>query len=227
MKECKYCKLPFEGLSSSQRANHSRWCRLNPKAQEYRDNIEHMRSFITEQSLQRASEKIKKLHRSGLYNAAKEKRRANPTFKGHHHTEEAKEKIREAALASGHRRLVKSTRMYICKDGSQVLLDSSWEEVLAHRLDDLGIAWTRPGYISYKMGDKYHKYFPDFYLTDFDMYLDPKNPQAMRVQQEKITILKSVLQNLVFLETLEECKQFDPGSPHQSSKLVLRSGVDG
>ena len=56
---------------------------------------------------------------------------------GKPHTEETKLKIQAKALASKHRRLLKSTRVYVKKDGTEVLLDSSWEELLAIRLDKL------------------------------------------------------------------------------------------
>jgi hypothetical protein len=91
------------------------------------------------------------------------------------------------------------------------MLDSSWEEALAKRLDELKIEWIRPKLpIQYLTPNgKTHNYFPDFYLLKYDMFLDPKNPYALRVQKEKIDIIKSIMNNLIIIETLEECQSFN------------------
>ena len=50
--------------------------------------------------------------------------------------------------------------------------------------------------------DKYgieRNYFPDFYLPLYDLYLDPKNKFAYKVQKEKIDILKII--GLIILTT--------------------------
>ena len=40
---------------------------------------------------------------------------------------------------------------------------------------------------------KKRKYYPDFYLTDFDVYLDPKNDYIVKQDKEKIeAIMKQV-----------------------------------
>ena len=92
-----------------------------------------------------------------------------------------------------------------------VLLDSSWELALAQRLDELNVKWIRPEPIQWhdENGTAHH-YFPDFYLPEFDLYLDPKNPAAVKAQKEKLEILKKVLPSLIILETLNECKNFAP-----------------
>jgi len=90
-----------------------------------------------------------------------------------------------------------------------VLLDSSWEEALAIRLDSLGINWTRPKSVKWvDTNGKTHNYFPDFYLTDYDIYLDPKNDLVYKITIEKIKKILEILPNLRILRTLEECKNF-------------------
>lgn len=90
-----------------------------------------------------------------------------------------------------------------------VWLDSTWELVLAQRLDELTIRWIRPDPIPWtdSLGVD-HNYFPDFYLPDFDLFLDPKNPHALSVQSEKIKILKDRYKNIIFLDSFEKCKEF-------------------
>lgn len=71
-------------------------------------------------------------------------------------------------------------------------MDSSWEERLAKYLDSQNIQWTRPAPIHVTM-DKVRRYFPDFYLPKYDVYLDPKNKHAEKVQKEKLIEVKKIV----------------------------------
>ena len=193
-------------MSTSQRANHSRWCNLNPKRKEYVNALANHRQNIVN-------------HRNQFVKAKDEGRpipqgtmTGNPGgMLGKKHSLETKQHLKEKALASPHRRLVRSIRQYIKKDGTIVNLDSSWEEALAIRLDSIGVNWVRPDPIKW-IDDSgiTHNYFPDFYLVDFDVYLDPKNPYAIKAQQSKLKCLTEQIKNLVILTGLEECKNFTP-----------------
>lgn len=55
---------------------------------------------------------------------------------------------------------------------NQCFLESYHEFEVANILDKHGIYWIRPKYIKLKDGRRYE---PDFYLRDFDVYLDPKS----------------------------------------------------
>jgi hypothetical protein len=176
---CKHCKKEFSGLSTANKANHSRWCNENPKRIEYAEKLISARECIKNPRNQ-----FVKAKDEGRIIVSSMKGKTS-TRKGYKHTPESLEKIRDKALASGHRRLIRSTRYYTQVDGTQVLLDSSWEESLARTLDRLGVVWIRPTQ-PIKWVDKsgkIHNYFPDFYLPIQDLYLDPKNPHAVLVQQ--------------------------------------------
>jgi hypothetical protein len=56
--------------------------------------------------------------------------------------------------------------------------DSHWEVKVAESLDENNISWVRPktGFIWNESGNKY---YPDFFLPEFGVYLDPKNPYLM------------------------------------------------
>lgn len=198
---CIHCNTTFENLNSSERANHTRWCEKNPKRKSYVEKLKNARNHITFESTEKRINSLKKAHDRGCYNHV-----VNTWSKGRKHTPEAIEKIKAAAQNSKHRRLRKGTIMY--KD---VLLDSSWELALAERLDALNIKWLRPEPILWldEDGVKHH-YFADFYLPEYNLFLDPKNPAAVKAQQDKITILKKLLPNLVILHTLEEIRHFKP-----------------
>ena len=201
---CKHCKKEFGGLSPANKANHSRWCNDNPKRIEYAEKLVSVRKCIKNPRNQ-----FVKAKDEGRIIVSSMKGKAS-TRKDYRHSPESLEKIRDGALASGHRRLVKSTRYYTQVDGTQVLLDSSWEESLAKRLDSLGIVWIRPTE-PIKWVDKsgkIHNYFPDFYLPIQDLYLDPKNPHAVLVQKEKLDVVKRQIPNLKIITTLKECEEF-------------------
>ncbi len=67
-----------------------------------------------------------------------------------------------------------------------VWLDSKWEEKVARSLDESGVRWQRPSK-GFVWNDEGQKYYPDFYLPDFDVYLDPKNEYLQKKDALKIT----------------------------------------
>lgn len=203
---CKYCNIILEGLNASERANHSRWCLLNPKRAEY-VKTNSGKQLNTIESIKKRNLGIKKAWADGKYEGVVH------SNCGYKHTDETKKLLREKALASPHRRLVRSLREYIKNDGTIVHLDSSWEEALAIRLDELGVNWSRPKPIQWidENGVK-HNYFPDFYLPDFDLYIDPKGPYAFKAQINKIKCLTEQVKNLIIITSFEECKNYNPTS---------------
>ena len=71
---------------------------------------------------------------------------------------------------------------YESPSAGSVWLESSYEYRVAVDLDSNNVSWSRPKYLKY--GNK--KYFADFYLVDYDVYLDPKNDYLITLDQEKI-----------------------------------------
>ena len=204
---CQHCNNSFEFINASQKANHSRWCSLNPKRNEYIENLikkNNIGLMIKAKQKSGISNQFVKAKWEGkpIQHSMKNKKQIHP-FK--HHTEETKQHLRDKALASNHRRLRKGMVEY-----KGIMLDSSWELELAKRLDSLEIKWIRPKPLKWQdsAGD-YHNYFPDFYLEDFNLFLDPKNPAAYENQKEKIIILHNTYSNIKILRTLDECKNFN------------------
>lgn len=73
-----------------------------------------------------------------------------------------------------------------------VLLESSWELKLAKHLDSLGIKWIRPDGMNWTDSENTNRvYYPDFYLPDYDLYLDPKNLYCMRKDEEKMSVIST------------------------------------
>ena len=210
MSICTHCCKEFD-ISNKPKgwmANHSRWCEFNPKRLEYVLNLQGNNNTKIMNNARK---------KSGITNQfTKAKIEGTPIpdgawlgkigpFDGRMHSTKTKQLMSEKALASPHRRLRRKLIEY-----NGVMLDSTWELELAIRLDSLNIKWIRPDPIKWVDGDnKIHNYFPDFYLVDHDIYLDPKNPQAIKVQQDKLKYLLTQYTNIVIIETLEQCKNFN------------------
>lgn len=79
-----------------------------------------------------------------------------------------------------------------------ILLESSWELKVAEKLDDKNVKWIRPDPISwYDEENKKRYYYPDFYIPDLDLYLDPKNPYCLKLDQQKLKKISQKI-NLIF-----------------------------
>ena len=171
---CKFCdkKLPTRiGLIA-----HESCCKLNPNrkltAYEIHGTLckgEQHKSWNrgltkeTDERVRKNAETLKLRYASGELKGS---------FTGRHHTEETKMKLRKIAIDNklgGH----PYKKTFIYKD---VVLDSSLELAMAIKLDELNINWKRCDRFPYKdLTGKEHTYTPDFYLIDYDIYLDTKN----------------------------------------------------
>jgi len=102
----------------------------------------------------------------------------DPTYLG-------SEKNREAGRkGGGYRERAGRSKKFWVKDsfGYVTCLQSSYELKLSIKLDELGIRWVRPDYLPY--GNR--KYFPDFYLVDYDIFVDTKNDYLIKIDADKI-----------------------------------------
>lgn len=82
---------------------------------------------------------------------------------------------------------------YKHRSGETVLLESSWEEKLAVCLDALLIDWVRPEPIEWFDGERHRLYYPDFFLPNVGLYLDPKNPTCLSHSIDKMIIVSSII----------------------------------
>ena len=64
-----------------------------------------------------------------------------------------------------------------------IILDSSWELIVAEFFDKNDIIWERPNVgIEYEWNNDIHIYYPDFYLPEFDLYIEVKGYKRERDQ---------------------------------------------
>lgn len=92
-------------------------------------------------------------------------------YKGHRHSQKTKERLSEAAKKNnfggwhgGKKYLYNGIR-----------LDSSYEVAFAKNLDENKIKWERPKPFIWKLNNIEHRYYPDFFLVDYGVYVDTKN----------------------------------------------------
>ena len=95
---------------------------------------------------------------------------------------------------------------YTRSDGSVVSMDSTWEVACAQRLDELGIAWERDSSIKIKYRDKrlrLRNYVPDFYLPDYDIYIEVKGYWTDRAKWKMRDVMVRNPGKICILESLE------------------------
>lgn len=99
------------------------------------------------------------------------------------------EKIRDFALKNSNEKYITKHRKDFTyeKDGRIIILQSSYEVIVAKELDKNNIKWIRPEPLPYidQEGIR-RKYYPDFFLSDYDVYLDPKNNYLEEKDKYKI-----------------------------------------
>ena len=96
---------------------------------------------------------------------------------------------------------------YTKLDGSIVSMDSTWEVTMAARLDDLGIAWKRDRKmkLAYKTrGGRKKNYIPDFYLPDYDIYIEVKGYWTDAAKHKMKDVQARHPVKILILESLEE-----------------------
>jgi len=84
-----------------------------------------------------------------------------------------------------------------------VILESSYELSLAKELDKHNISWNRPKRLKWiDASGKQRHYTPDFYLPDFNIYLDPKNDYLIKIDSVKVELCS--IQNNVIIHILNK-----------------------
>lgn len=94
----------------------------------------------------------------------------------------------------------------------KIKLDSNWELIVAKRLDELGVCWFRPKVRLpyFDLNGTEHGYFPDFYVKDYNCFIEVKSAFVAKLQNSnnKISYVKEHYKFVKWLETEEDCKTF-------------------
>lgn len=100
------------------------------------------------------------------------------------HSNETKQRLSEIRVDALNDRAFYSNR----ENYNGITLDSSYESKVARSLDQNNIRWIRPKSLKWNDNGQIRRYIPDFYLTDYDVYLDPKNDFLIKKDARKISL---------------------------------------
>lgn len=186
-KECKFCLKYFD--SASGRGVHEVSCDKNPDKKirniTKRTAWNKGQTKYTNESVAKGSINLKNTLKNkplvGCFAWSKEKK-----------SEEAKKR-----KFGGYRENAGRSKKYQVLDsfGKQTTLQSSYEYKCFEILSELSIRWIRPKALKYNG----RNYFADFYLVDYNIYLDPKNNYKAKLDSEKIQLVREQNQVNVFI----------------------------
>lgn len=163
---CKYCGKECKNENSHR--NHERLCPKNDN-RVYKSHSKSKPSWNkgltkeTDERIRKSVETFKQNLKNG---------KTTPSRKGSSLTKEAKENLSK---------LAKEKKFGGCRYSKKfeykgIILESSYELNLAIDLDKNFVSWIRPKPLIWlDKENKEHRYYPDFYLTEYNIYLDPKN----------------------------------------------------
>lgn len=160
---CKYCGKYHKNKNSL--AQHECRCPNNPnkiKSGGWNKGL----TKETDSRLAKAANTLAKSWAAGVYQGVKWLNNSHP------HSKETKKRLREAAIERG----LGGYTYNKSYEYNGFYFDSTWEVVLAKSLDENKINWVRPERLFYTDNEcNLRYYYPDFYLEDYNVYLDPKN----------------------------------------------------
>lgn len=161
---CKYCNKVCKNLNSLR--NHERLCKQNPNRQYTVFSINNPnvanpwnkgKTKYTDERVAKNGNAISKVRKGCC---------------GRPHTEDEKAHLREIALKN---KLGGFNMRNKGIDYNGTKLDSTYEVEVAKSLDANNIKWERCKRFPYVVEGKLHYYTPDFYLPEYNVYLEPKN----------------------------------------------------
>ena len=177
---CKYCDKICKNSNSLR--NHERMCKLNPNR-----NITYLRHDGNKGH--KGSNQYIKAKELGLNQpiiSQETRQKLGKSWRGKKHSQEEKDKIskgiRKAILE--HPESYSSSNVngrvkHYEYNGYKI--DGLWELEVAKYLDSKNIKWEKPNKgFKYEWNNNIHLYFPDFYLPEYNYYVEVKGYQRER-----------------------------------------------
>lgn len=186
MVSCKYCNKTFKTASGN--GVHEIQCKLNPNFRVIQQGRKAWNKGLTATIDNRVAELASTIRKSRMLNPFKM-------------TLAQKEHLSKHAKLNGYggyRENAGRSKKFKVYDsfGNQTTLQSTYEYACFEILCELEIRWIRPKALKYDNKN----YFADFYLVDFDIWLDPKN--SYKALQDANKIQKVIEQNNIKLFVL-------------------------
>ena len=182
---CKFCEKPCKNDNSLR--NHERLCKKNPNKQEAVSNfIEYnkKRKYLNIKGSNHYT-KAKELGLPKPLISEETRKKISETSKNRVWTEEQKRKHSESM-----KRAVKSYPDSYTKNNvvgrvknieyNGVKLKGGWEIIVAKWLDENNVRWEHETKSFDYEWNVIRKYYPDFYLPDFDLFIEVKGYQTER-----------------------------------------------
>lgn len=195
--ECVYCKKTCKNDNSLR--NHQRLCKLNPNRQILVSNFIKWNDSIS-RGLQKVSNQHIKAKLEGRVIVVSDETRSklSKASKGRQLTKEHKEKLKIAMRKA----VLENPDSYTASNVSGrtpiieyngFKLKGTWELETAKWLDRNNIKWTNilDGF-EYKWNGSTHLYYPDFYLTELDYYIEVKGYERER-DRAKWEVVKNLI----------------------------------
>lgn len=181
---CQYCNKESKIQSNNSLKNHESRCPENKK-RVYKNGMTGKKSWNNGHTKHTCEITLK----SSI--ALKEYYTTNPPTGCANWTSEQRSKEAKKQGFGGYRENSGRSKKYYVDDsnGKNTCLQSSYELRCATILDELNIHWIRPKHLKYTIDGTVKKYFPDFYLKDYDVYLDPKNDFLITKDTRKIQLV--------------------------------------
>jgi hypothetical protein len=217
--ECCFCGEKYS--TSSGCGTHVKQCKLNPNRVQRKTNYAWNKGKTKHTDiriLKVSEEKIAKFK-------SKEYTPSGFCSPEYYLTEEHR---KNSSKGGGYRENAGRSKKFKVKDsfGKEVTLQSSYELKCSQLLNDMSIQWVRPSYLKY---DVTRKYFPDFYLIEYDLYLDPKNSYLAKIDKDKIDKVIKFNNVKVYILTEEKITKeylemlLSPNGGVSADKLLLQS----
>ena len=105
------------------------------------------------------------------------------------------------------KKLWSKSSVYTTIDGLEVKMESTWEVAMAEKLDELNIRWVRNDDMKLEyttVRGRKRKYIPDFYLPDYDLYIEVKGYWTDAARHKMKDIEERNPGKILILESLAE-----------------------
>lgn len=171
---CKFCNKEFKNKNSL--VQHEIRCKHNPNKIKIKNNLQEDNNKIKNKEIRPWNKGLTKETDERIKNSIKtfHKNKQNGLHKPYNykHTDEIKNKLSNYAKSKNHFWKYRKKNKIVYNG---IKFDSSYEVLVAKDLDKNNILWQKPKSFKYIFNNKQHTYTPDFYLPDYNIYLDPKN----------------------------------------------------
>ena len=183
--KCKYCNKLCKNDNSLR--NHERLCKLNSNRQEIVSNFIKWNDSVSRGLGKVSNQYIKAKENGKVITISEEtKNKISKATKGRHLTKEHKDNLKIAMRKA----VLNNPDSYTASNVSGrtpiifyngFKLKGTWELETAKWLDARNIKWTNVlNGFDYEWDGSIHIYYPDFYLTEYDRYIEVKGYERDR-----------------------------------------------